>query len=205
MSGTDDEEVCKRICKEARDTLDQQIYRNENVDGKALGIFRLNLLLMGLLLSVYTLIVDTDVPEGRFISPWSIGALIFLLISTVFAAMTYTSTSYDVGISVDMIEDSEYGRYESTVELEESLREMFHEALDHNSEVGQFNAYFITIAIASLLNSIILFVGATAISFSGYYGTTASTGMFLLTIMSFVLLDLAIWKADWFFGKIYSE
>lgn len=205
MSGTDEEGICQRICEEARDTLNQQIYRNEQVDQKALGIFRLNLLLMGLLLTIFTLIVDTDVQEGRFISEWSIGALVFLLISTLFAAMTYTSTSYDVGISTDMIEDSEYGRFDSNSDLEHDLRDMYHEALDHNNKVGQFNAYFITIAIVALLNSIILITGAIGVGFSEYYDTTASTGLFILTLMAFAILNLLIWKADRIFAKIYSE
>lgn len=205
MSGKDDEEVCQRICSEARDTLDQQIYRNEQVDQKALGIFRLNLLLMGLLLTVFTLIVNTDVQEGRFINVWSIGALILLLISTLFAAMTYTSTSYDVGISIDTIEDSKYGRYDSTTDFERDLRDIYKEALDHNNKIGQFNAYFITIAIVGLLNSIILFTGAIGVGFSEFYKTPVSAGLFILSLVSFVVVDLLIWKADWIFAKIYSE
>lgn len=205
MSGADGEEICQRICEEARDTLDQQIYRNEQVDQKALGIFRLNLLLMGLILTIFTLIVDTDVQQERFISGWSIGALVLLLISTIFAAMTYTSTSYDVGISTDMIEDSEYGRFDSTTSLEHDLRDMYHEALAHNNKVGQFNAYFITISIVGLLDSIILFTGAIGIGFSEYHNTTASTGLFILTLIGFAALDLLIWKADSIFAKIYSE
>lgn len=205
MRSADEEEICQRVCEEARETLNQQIYRNEQVDQKALGIFRLNLLLMGLLLTIFTLIVDTTVQEGRFISGWSVGGLVLLLISTLFAAMTYTSTSYDVGISTDMIEDSEYGRFDSTSDLEHDLRDMYHEALDHNNKVGQFNAYFITIAIVGLLNSIILFTGAIGVGFSEYHNTTASTGLFILTLMIFAVLDLLIWKADRIFAKIYSE
>lgn len=205
MSGADGEEICQRICEEARETIDQQIYRNEQVDQKALGIFRLNLLLMGLMLTIFTLVVDTSVQVDRFISGWSIGGLVLLLISTLFAAMTYTSTSYDVGISTDMIEHSEYGRFDSAGSLERDLRDMYHEALDHNNKVGQFNAYFITVAIVGLLDSIILFTGAIGIGFSEYYDTTASTGLFILTLIGLAVLDLLIWKADSIFAKIYSE
>ena len=160
---------------------------------------------MGLILTVFSLIVNTDIREGRFVSAWSIGALLFLLISTLFAAMTYTSTSYDVGISIDLIEDSQYGRYNSNSELQQDLRDMYQEALDHNNKVGQFNAYFITVAIVTLLDSIILFTGAVSIGFSSYYNTTASTGLFILALMSFAVLNLLIWKADSIFAKIYSE
>lgn len=206
MSEGDDGEVCERVCEEARATLDQQIYRNENVDGKALGIFRLNLLLAGLLLTVFSLLMNSpEIPESEFINVWSIAALVALFVSTVFAAMTYTSTSYDIGIGPDLIEDSEFGRYDSTTDLEADLREMYREALKHNSNVGQFNAYFITIAISGLLDSVVLFVGGGTVSVLGYYKTYTSYGLFILSVFGLIILNLVIWKADWLFAQVYAK
>ncbi|WP_132058463.1 hypothetical protein [Halorussus amylolyticus] len=199
-------EVCGRICQEARETLDKQIYRNENVDRKAIGIFRLNLLLAGLLLTVFTLMVNNpELPENEFINVWSVAALVSLLLSTVFAAMTYTSTSYDIGIGPDIIEDSKFGRYDSSADLERELREVYRGALIHNRNVGQFNAYFITIAIAALLDSVILFVGGGAVTFLGYYDTYTAKGFFILSVFGLVILNLVIWKADWIFSQMYTE
>lgn len=206
MSDGDDGAVCKRVCEEARATLDQQIYRNENVDRKALGIFRLNLLLAGLLLTIFSLLMNSsEISENEFINTWAVAGLVALFISTVFAAMTYTSTSYDIGIGPGLIEDSEFGRYDSPTDLEDDLREMYREALKHNSNVGQFNAYFITIAIAGLLDSVILFVGGATISALGYHQTYTSYGLFILSVFGLIILNLVIWRADWFFSQIYAK
>ncbi|GGK74359.1 hypothetical protein [Haloarcula sebkhae] len=199
------EQLWESVCHQARLTLDQQVTRIENYDTKAVGIFRANILLTGLLLSGLAIVVRTDgVNPGQFFNLWSLFGAIGLLFSTILSAMAYTSSSYDLGIGPQVISDAERGIYESEVSFQDDLRGLYKQWLQHNANVGKFNSYLITGAIILLMDAIVFFAGTVA---TGLYNPSdvVSVGLFILAVAIILIANLLVYFAEKIFILIYQE
>lgn len=204
---TNGDRVDERVCKEARHTIDQQINRNESTDKKAVGLFRLNLLLAGLVITVLTFIPRTDaIGVSQLINIWSVFGIILLFISSIVAAMTYTSSSYDLGITPSLIGRVEDGEFDGIQDLDDHLTDLYKGWLRHNANVGQFNSYLITLAILLLLNSMIFLVlGAGYGLLDHQFGRVMYAALFGLTLIISVAISSVIWVADWVFAQVYPS
>jgi len=212
MVGSDDgdagtevpDELWENVCHQARLTLDQQVLRIENYDTKAVGIFRANILLTGVLLSGLAIIVRTDgIDPSEFFNLWSAFGALSLLCSTILSAMAYTSSSYDLGIGPKVISDAERGIYDSKASFQDDLRDLYKEWLRHNANVGQFNSYLITGSIILLMDAIIFFAGTVGV---GVYdlSTPIYIGTFVAALAIIVIANLLVYFAESIFIVIYD-
>lgn len=199
------DELGKEVCREARLTLDQQLNRIEKYDKKAVGIFRSNILLAGVLISGLAIIVRTDgVGPSDFLNHWSILGGIGLGLSTLLAAMAYTSSSYDMGISSNTIENVERGVYSGSAEFSDELRDYYKGWLTHNKNVGGFNSYLITGAIILLMNGIAFFTGAVIIELTPPL-QEYSTWLFVATLLVVSAADILVYFSEKVYMVIYGE
>ncbi|SFS63358.1 hypothetical protein SAMN04488556_1752 [Halostagnicola kamekurae] len=158
---------------------------------------------MGVLLTALTIILNRDgIEVAPFFNIWSYGCLFFLVLSTFFASITYTSSSYDLGVSPKIIEDVEEGEIDSSEEFNDEVTELYKEWIVHNRNMGDFNSYLITIAIASAFNGIVLLLGGGALGLSGYENEGIIYLTFLVTSSILIFLDWVIWNADSFYARI---
>jgi len=177
----------------ARNTLSQQLETIRNQDQKALRIFRLNLLIVGLLITGISLTFQSDgINTVDFINLWGISAIIFITISSLTAALTYTSSAYDLGISAKKVQETAQMGHESLLEDEFDL---YRRWIDTNRQVLAFNSYTLFGAIAGAFNALVLFAGATAVGVLGYPFTWQSGVVLLLSLVLILLADLAIYMA----------
>lgn len=198
-------DVGECICREARHTVDHHIDRIHKVDQKAVGIFRVNLLLIGILLTSLTIVINVDdVSIGPFFNIWSFGSLFFLVLSTFFASITYTSSEYDLGISPELIEDFQNGQYGSAEDFHEELADLYKEWMVHNRTMGRFNAYLITISIAAAFNGIVLLLGGGFIGITEYDSDAFINLSFFGALFVLLLLNWAIWAADGLYSRLSS-
>lgn len=101
-----DPEQLAELRSEARETVDAQRETLNDIDTKASKILRLNVALIGILISVLSIAIqvgpDSETGLGNtapFINIYTEIGLGALVLSTAFAAMTYTASELDVGVS----------------------------------------------------------------------------------------------------------
>ena len=101
-----DPDVLRALRSEAQRTIDYQTAAIEDMDTKAAKLFRMNLVLLGLIISAISLgpqVFDSSPPgEVRsLVNVYLEAGVGFLITSTVVAAVTYSTTDLDVGLGVD--------------------------------------------------------------------------------------------------------
>lgn len=192
-----DDSIDDRTFREARYTLDHYVKRIKNQDRKAVGIFRLNFLVLGILLSSLTIVLNLGgIPVDPFFNLWSIAGTLLLFGSTFVSAGIYASSSYEVGINPQFIERVESGSYDTGEEFNSALVDLYSVWIRHNRSVGDFNVYLVTISILSVFDGIVFLLGATVVGVTGYDGTWMSYTLFFLSFISMLVIDAVIWKAD---------
>lgn len=105
---SEDPEILSDLRAEARETVDSQKETLTDIDTKASKILRLNITLIGVLISVLSIAAQngsntdsTFAAVEPFVNmPMKVG-IGSLVLSTAFAAMTYTASELDVGVSSD--------------------------------------------------------------------------------------------------------
>ena len=119
-----DIEMLKITREEAQQTVEYQIETLNNIDAKAAKILRLNFILIGAVLTgVSATATNTALTEaiGGIPSLLNVHFLIgvlFILLSSLLAAVTYTSTTKAVGMSGDDVRDVLQNDYTSEENLE---------------------------------------------------------------------------------------
>jgi hypothetical protein len=85
--------------EEARAVLDHQIESFRRIDDKAARTFRLDGLLLGLILTGLSFITQSNSIEfGTILNNWTISGVIFLITSFILAVATYTVTDVNTGL-----------------------------------------------------------------------------------------------------------
>jgi len=199
------DDLGKEVCREARLTLDQQLDRIEKYDKKAVGIFRSNILLAGVLISGLAIIVRTNgIGPLDFLNLWSITGGSGIGLSTLLAAMAYTSSSYDMGITSRTISNVERGIYSGSSEFNDDLRDFYRGWLNHNKNVGSFNSFLITGSIIFLMNGIAFFVGCVVIALTPIL-QSYSNWLFIATLLVVGAADFLVYFSEAFYVAIYGD
>lgn len=103
-----DGQLLTELREEARETVDAQRATLNDIDTKASKILRLNIVLIGVLVSAVSIVAQVGPGSdsgldavGQFVNVYSGAGIAALVLSTAFAAMTYTASELDVGVSSD--------------------------------------------------------------------------------------------------------
>jgi hypothetical protein len=82
---------------EARATIDEQTSTLADIDEKAIQIFRVNLILAGVLVSGVSIAVQSDsASAATLLNSFTRFGAVLLFVSTVLAAVTYTSSREEI-------------------------------------------------------------------------------------------------------------
>jgi len=105
--GTDDPDTLRDARTEARASLNKRIEAIEEKDDKAMSTVRLNLILLGV-----SVTVASSVPASLRFANWlTIGGLGLLVLSTLTGIRAYMYTSYTPGITADYLAELESEEY----------------------------------------------------------------------------------------------
>jgi uncharacterized membrane protein YcjF (UPF0283 family) len=200
-------ERCSSTCDEARHTLTETIDRIENSDQKAIWLFRSNIFLIGLLLTAFSIVVDSNgIPIDNFINNiWSFFGSLLLIASTVVAAMAYTSSSYDVGVSTSFVNSVVEDQHTDEDEFHDNLLELYQDWMDHNKNVYKFNSHLVTLSITLMTWSILLFAGGAIIGLMGSNFTLASLLLFGAAVVVLMAISSLIYFAEDMFLWAYDK
>jgi len=101
-----DADLLAELRDEAQDTVSAQEQTLQDIDTKASKILRVNVLLLGILVSALSLAAQNGSADGSvsssvapFVNLYSKLGVTSLVLSTAFAGMTYTASELDVGLS----------------------------------------------------------------------------------------------------------
>lgn len=109
MAGHESDEAdveALRIARlEARATLDRQLSTLDDIDAKALSVFRLTVALVGVLLSALTLAAASDVTgAAALVNPFVGAGVALFILSAALAGLTYTAAGQRVGAAEELTE-----------------------------------------------------------------------------------------------------
>ena len=184
----------KSICLEARYTLSNQIDILNEIDTKATQLFRANILLAALVASALSLTTRTDLSFGNFLSNHSIAGFIFLLYSIVFAAITYSISTFDEGIGwndiVDKLESND-----SLTEHYKKLAKGYANWIQYNQKVILINSAIFNLTLMNTINAVLFFSSAFWVGITGYT-FPVSTLIYFIVAITAIAIDLVIFHID---------
>lgn len=152
---------------EARSVLDHQIQNFNDTDTKAAKTFRLNAILLGLLLTAVSFIYRAeDITVDPYINRLTISSVCLFITSFIFAVISYTTTGINTGMGppgIRRLIDQKYNEKEFLILLLRSEAEW----MEQNERANKFGVAYLTIAhIALILGVLAAFVGIASVHIS---------------------------------------
>lgn len=182
-----DPEQLAELRSEARETVDAQRETLNDIDTKASKILRLNVALIGILISVLSIAIqvgpDSETGLGNadpFVNVYTEIGLGALVLSTAFAAMTYTASELDVGVSSENLSKLLKAGF-TREETEELLVQNYIMRINFNRSTNLRNIPLIQLTIVLIVSAIVSFVLGL------YHGVSGSVPIWLW-LSSIVLL-----------------
>lgn len=158
-----DPEQLAMLRAEARETVDAQRETLTDIDTKASKILRLNIALIGILISVLSIAVQfgpgSETGFGNVEPLVNVYAMIgigALVLSTAFAAMTYTASELDVGVSSENLTGLLKSDFEQQ-ETEELLIKNYITRINFNRSTNVRNIPLIQLTILLIVVAIVSF------------------------------------------------
>lgn len=151
-----DVEALRTTQSEVRAVLDHQIQTFNDVDNKAARTFRLNAILLGLILTAVSFVVRSQSFDlGPFANWLTIGGVVSLIVSFVSAVITYTTTEIRTGLGPDSVQRLIDHRYSEKEWLILLLRSEAH-WMRVNERQQTINGLLLSIAHATLIIAVLL-------------------------------------------------
>jgi hypothetical protein len=142
--------------QEAQRTLDNQFRTLSDIDDKAARILRINLILLGIVLTGISIATDSGSGAGsnqilpELANQYTVSGVTLLVLSTAVAAITYTSSDFRGGMGgsdLRSILDNEYSDRDNL----EGLVESYSRWIDHNYRTNLRNAPLGTLTLLLLV------------------------------------------------------
>ena len=183
-------------CAEGRHTIDKQIEKIHREDQKAVGITRLNMLLLGLFASAVSVSLRTEqITTSEFFNIHVGFGTIALLLSTFIAAMAYTSSTFKLGVSPKPLEEVKGGDVAGR-EYYEILSGKYQEWIKRNRKVHKFNAVAIAYALVLVLCGLLFFLTGISVGVAGLRGEPVSWGMLIVVVLISPVIAFFVLNSD---------
>ena len=174
--------------EELRTTFDYQVARLQEIDTKAIEILKANLLLIGILVTGGSILVQTDLEIAAFLNPFTVAGGLLLLGSTGLAAVTYTASDIRGGLDAEAIESIIAARSSSASTgfdgfdgsdgfdggndldgggLDERLIRSYAEWIDYNARVTAVNDLLATVTVVSVFVAFVYVIAGVAVGGAG--------------------------------------
>ena len=159
--GPEDARALELAREEARLTLDGQLSTLDDIDAKALSVFRLNVALAGVLLSALSFVAASDVADavGLFNPAVGVGVALFAL-SAAAAGLTYGVAGRQVGVGPGALDAAATTPPD---EFRSSLVAGYADWIRYNRRTNAQKALLVTLAVlGTVAGALALGVGALA-------------------------------------------
>ena len=173
--------------EEARKTIDHQIQSLDDMDSKAVRILRLNVLVLGLLLTGLSIASPADGISLSYLdSAYLFVGLGCIFASTAFAALTYTASEFYPGVDADDLNTiifEDFTRRELNIVLSNSYAEW----IEFNDETNIRNVPL------STATSLCLVAGIAYIGLGVYDSLIGSISVYQEWSVHLIIVVMAVW------------
>lgn len=136
--------------------MDHQIQTFTNVDNKAAKTFRLDAILLGFILTAVSFVTRIEsLAIDPYVNPFTIFAVVALIVSFIFAVLTYMATEIDTGTGPDGIQrliDKRYTETEWLILLLRSEKEWMRE----NERQLSSNTFYLVVSHVALILAVVV-------------------------------------------------
>ncbi|WP_281193520.1 hypothetical protein [Halorubrum sp. F4] len=186
-----DPAVAATAREELRTTFTYQVERLREIDTKAIEILKANLVLIGIVVTGGSIVVQTEFDLGGFLNPFTLAGGVLLLVSTGVAAVTYTASDLRGGLSiadVDAViaaEGANSGGDTSDREpgFDERLLRSYAEWIDYNARVTAVNDLLATVTVLLVFLAFVYVVAGVAVGAAGLSATASWLSFAALTVV----------------------
>lgn len=199
--GLDGDRKVDRLCtiqNRAQRALDQQVRWLRAIDRKSMRILRLNFVVIGLLLTGFSIVTDFGTAgdvgtepmqsTSQFVNGYTKYGGLSLLLSTVCAGLTYTASTMQLGVGSGLIENIGNRRYDDPQYHEELVR-YYADWIDENDGKLSKNAFLITLTTwLAIYGVVMLALGIASPIFD--FVPADSFGFLTLLIATLALLSM---------------
>ncbi|WP_200531806.1 hypothetical protein [Halorubrum sp. LN27] len=185
-----DPAVAATTREELRTTFDYQVERLREIDNKAIEILKANLLLIGIVVTGGSIVVQTTVDLAAFLNPFTVVGGLLLLASTGLAAVTYTASDLRGGLdlkAVDAVVTAERnGGSDSSdaPEFDERLLRSYAEWIDYNARVTAVNDLLATVTVLLIFVAFVYVIAGVVVGAAGLTPVESWTSFLVLTAFS---------------------
>ncbi|PHQ39398.1 hypothetical protein DJ69_06175 [Halorubrum persicum] len=189
-----DPAVAATTREELRTTFDYQVERLREIDNKAIEILKANLLLIGIVVTGGSIVVQTTVDLAVFLNPFTVVGGLLLLASTGLAAVTYTASDLRGGLdlkAVDAVITAERGEGEGprdagdgAPEFEERLLRSYAEWIDYNARVTAVNDLLATVTVLLIFVAFVYVIAGVVVGAAGLPAVGSWVSFVALTAVS---------------------
>jgi len=195
-----DPAVAATTREELRTTFDYQVERLREIDNKAIEILKANLLLIGIVVTGGSIVVQTTVDLAVFLNPFTVVGGLLLLASTGLAAVTYTASDLRGGLdlkAVDAVIAAERGEEDGKgkgpqgagdgdPEFDERLLRSYAEWIDYNARVTAVNDLLATVTVLLIFVAFVYVIAGVVVGAAGLTPIESWTSFAVLTGLSAV-------------------
>ncbi|MGQ3410889.1 hypothetical protein ACT4ML_01300 [Natrinema sp. LN54] len=183
--GDFDRETFELAREELRTTFDYQVERVREIDEKAIEILKANLLLIGLVVTGGSIVVQTELDVAPFINSFTIASALLLLVSTGLAGVTYTASNLRGGIDGDAVDAAlATARTDPAADadrFEVRLLRSYGRWIEYNARVTAVNDMFATITVLMVIAAFVYVVAGIAVGALGPSPVVSAVAFLALT------------------------
>lgn len=183
-----DPAVATATREELRTTFDYQVERLREIDTKAIEILKANLLLIGIVVTGGSIIVQTELDIAGFLNPFTVVGGLLLLASTGLAAVTYTASDLRGGMDIAAVDaviaDAPVDETDrsDTPEFNERLLRSYAEWIDYNARVTAVNDLLATVTVLLIFVAFVYVIAGVVVGGAGLSGLALWASFALLTL-----------------------
>jgi len=155
-----DPELLSKLRSEARETVNVQKETLNDIDTKASKILRLNVLLIGVIVSALSIATQNGGEVDSFVNTYTKLGVGSLVASTALAAITYTASELDVGVSSNNLANLIRADF-SLDEAQELLVKNYIVRINFNRSTNIRNIPLITSTVIFVVFAIVFFALGT--------------------------------------------
>jgi membrane protein implicated in regulation of membrane protease activity len=140
--------------EEMQATFEYQVGRLQEIDNKAVEILKANLLLIGILVTAGSILVQTEFRTEAFLNVFTITGGLLLFVSTALAGVTYTASNLRGGLNADAVERTIRGHERGDREgFEKQLLRSYGRWIEYNAKVTAVNDILVTATVLLVIVS----------------------------------------------------
>ncbi len=178
--------------EEMRTTFQYQVERLQEIDSKAVEILKANLLLIGILVTAGSILIQTEFEAAAFFNLFTAMGGTLLFVSTALAGVTYTASNLRGGLDIDAVERAVAG-HESGADdaFEKQLLRSYGRWIEYNAQVTAVNDILITATVLLVVVSFAYVIAGVAVAAVGLSTVLTLVAFAAFTVPTAWLVRLA--------------